>query len=63
MMVVLILEVLEENTKTSFESAETLRKTIENIISIDGEGRTTIKLIDEAKLDLSFAINIDFIID
>lgn len=49
MMVVLILEALEENTKTSFESAETLRKTIENIISIDGEGRTTIKLIVEAK--------------
>lgn len=26
---------LEENTKTSFESVETLRKTIENIISIN----------------------------
>lgn len=28
---------LEENTKTSFESVETLRKTIENIISINDD--------------------------
>ena len=29
--------ILEENTKTSFESVETLRKTIENIISINDD--------------------------